>query len=108
MNLVEINTNTMCETKRLENSTLFIHFIDEDNFTFIQMTDATSSDETNLGIKIGSSAEAILKKYLLPDRSIEISNGSFWIYFKANLIFLLDNNSTVRSWGVFRSKDENR
>ncbi len=106
--LVEINTNTMCGTKRLENSTLFIHFIDEDNFTFIQMTDATSSNETNLGIKIGSSAEAILKKYLLPDRSIEISNGSFWIYFKANLIFLLDNNSTVRSWGVFRSKDENR
>ena len=92
--------------KRLESSTLLIHFVDENNYTFIHMTDDNSTAATFGGISQGSSSKAIQKKYAQADHKIITSDGSYLVYYEQNLLFSLDKNGDVANWGVFRKKEK--
>ena len=102
--LVNVNKTTMCGIKHLENATLLIHFIDENNYTFIQMTGDKSTSATSVGIKQGSSNEDVFSKYSQPDNKITTSNGSYLVYYSQNLLFSLSKSGKVQNWGVFRKK----
>ncbi len=104
--IVQVNRETNCGTTSLEESTLFIHFIDEENFTFIQIAGETYSQSTIAGISIGKSFEEVIAAYGSPDRHVQNSKGGFLVYYNENLIFLLNEKGNVMSWGLFRIKEK--
>ncbi len=103
----DFDPETICGTKQLKQSTLSIHFTDEDNYTFVQMANKSYPEKTNNDIKIGSPFKQIIQAYLEPDRRVEISKGSYFVYFNRNLIFKINEKGNVESWGVFRIKEKN-
>jgi hypothetical protein len=105
--LVRVNKKTVCGIKRLEQSTLLVHLIDEDNYTFIQIADESYSKTTKSGIKNGSSENEILANYGAADQRIEISDGTYLVYFNESLIFRITEKGNVRFWGIFRITDDN-
>ena len=105
--MIKISKTNTCGTKQLDNSTLFIHFIDDNNYAFIQIADDAYVGKTSTGIQTNSPAKEIFATYGSPDRSIEISNGSYLVYYNKNLLFLMNDKGMVNSWGVFKFKDKN-
>ena len=94
-----------CGTIKLEGSTFLTHYMDEENYTCVQVTDRSNLSATQQGIKSGSSSDEVLDKYFQPDNRVALSNGNYWVYFKNNLIFHFNKNGKVQSWGIFRIKE---
>jgi hypothetical protein len=94
------------KTSKLEASRILIDFVNAGQYAFFHLTEPGYADETRQGIRLGSTREDILAKYLDPDREIQLPNGHMLVYGADQIIFMLDTDRKLKQWVVYQVKPD--
>ena len=99
----KIDDQTTFATLIGEHSVVLIHLLPyQEVYTLLQITTDHYSEETAFGIQIGDTKEEVLDAYGECEYEVILAQGTFLIYHQHKLIFMLDEEQTVKRWVVFR------
>lgn len=65
-------------------------------------TKPTYDQASALGVRIGSSKNEIETRYGHPERIVNMSQGSYYVYPNQKIIFVVSKNDKVKEWVVLR------
>ena len=90
------------KTAKLKASRILIDYVNDWQYAFFHLTDPGYTGETRQGIRLGSTREEILARYLDPDREIQLPNGHMLVYGADQIIFMLDADQKLKQWVVYK------
>ena len=85
-------------------SKILVDFVNSSQYAFFHLTLPGYEGATGEGLKVGASREAILAKYLTPDRELQLPNGHLLVYGADGIIFWLDEVGALKRWIIYRIK----
>lgn len=104
---IAVGKDLLCGIQSLPNSRIMVHYANGGRqYTVVQICMPGCSDPTSNGIRNGAAASTVSKNYGPPPRTIVYQDGLIWVYPGLRLLFLIDHNGLVKSWGVFRQSTE--
>jgi tetratricopeptide (TPR) repeat protein len=91
-----------CGKKDFPNSTVYVHYADNGfEYLLLHVTKPGATDPSYLNIKAGDSLDKIRATYGPPARIVSNAGGIFLLYPKYELIFEVNQQNTLRTWGHY-------
>ncbi|PSR14026.1 MAG: hypothetical protein DA408_20220 [Bacteroidetes bacterium] len=103
---IKVSNGIICGVKTLATSNIWLHYADDgQSYCAVQWIAPGSEAVTRQGIGPGASSARLAAVYGPPQRIVTEIDGVIWIYQDCQLLFALDQQGLVRSWGTYRQSD---
>jgi len=103
---IEVSNRIICGVKTMSSSSIWLHYADDGkSYCAVQWTAPGSEANTRLGIGSGATSAKVAEIYGQPQRIVAETDGVVWIYQSHQLLFALDQQGLVKSWGTYRQSD---
>ncbi len=100
---VEVNKSIVYAFKKLDQSKVSVHLVNSgERFVICQITNSNFGGTTGLGLSVGTSKDAFLKKYGPATYIQETRKGQYLVYKNKKAIFYIKDGK-LASWTVYRT-----
>lgn len=102
----EVNQGTFCGKEEYKDHTLYLHFAnDGEEYAAFQQTKTNYAQATKGRIKLGATQLEVMEKYGLPNKMLNLREGTGLRYDKQKIIFYFDNADLLQSWIVYEQQN---
>ncbi len=104
---ITVGKEILCGIKQMPHSQIMVHYANGGRqYTVAQICGPGCTDPTQSGIRNGAASSTVTESYGFPPRTVVSPDGMVWIYPGLNLLFHIDHNGLVKSWGIYRQSRE--